>query len=312
MIHHASDTETDQAFPLHELSSTPELVLDCRSNLAESVIWDDREDKLVWVDIHAGVVWSWRPLQSAEPKSVKVGSRIGAVALSEGPEVIVAREAGFAAIDLSTGVSRSLGEVPNPVTNVRLNDGRVDPVGRFVCGGMDESEPQRSVAALYSLSAHNGCATMLESIRCTNSICWSPSGTTFYFTDMPTRRIDAFDYDIRSGTLSNRRLFCDLSDEPGLPDGSIVDAEGCLWNAQWGGAKLVRYTPDGRVDREVRLPVTNPTCLAFGGKDLDVLFVTTAWFGLTSVQRGAQPTAGSIYAFRPGVRGRAEYRFGAR
>ena len=104
-------------------------------------------------------------------------------------------------------------------------------------------------------------------------------------------------------------MFVDLSAEPGLPDGSVVDADGCLWNAQWQGSKLVRYRPDGSVEREVALPVSNPTCLAFGGPELDVLFVTSAWFTLDEAQRRRQPHAGSVFAFRPGVRGRPECRY---
>jgi L-arabinonolactonase len=126
---------------------------------------------------------------------------------------------------------------------------------------------------------------------------------------MPTRRIDAFDYDLASGAISNRRVFASLADEPGLADGSIVDAEGCLWNAQWRGSKLVRYRPDGSVEREVPLPISNPTCMAFGGPDLDILFVTTAWFTLSPEQRAAEPLAGNVFAFRPGVRGRKEARY---
>jgi L-arabinonolactonase len=126
---------------------------------------------------------------------------------------------------------------------------------------------------------------------------------------MPTRRIDALDYDVVTGHVGNRRLFASLADQPGSADGSVVDAEGCLWNAQWRGAKLVRYRPDGRIDREIALPVSNPTCLAFGGPNLDILFVTSAWFTLSDEERKREPHAGSLFAFRPGVCGRPEYRY---
>ena len=131
-----------------------------------------------------------------------------------------------------------------------------------------------------------------------------------YFTDMPSRKIEAFDYDIATGTVCNRRLFADLGNEAGLADGSTVDAEGYLWNAQWGGGKIVRYSPQGAVDREIFLPVENPTCLTFGGAELDILFVTTAWFGLDEERRRKQPHAGSLFALRPGVRGFRENRYG--
>jgi L-arabinonolactonase len=125
---------------------------------------------------------------------------------------------------------------------------------------------------------------------------------------MPTRRIDQFDYD-ELGGIRNRRLFASFENLGGLPDGSTVDSEGCLWNAVWGGGKVVRFAPDGRLDREIKLPVTNPTCVAFGGEDLNVLFVTSAWFGLTDSQRESEPFAGSLFAVEPGVRGRPEHRY---
>jgi L-arabinonolactonase len=165
------------------------------------------------------------------------------------------------------------------------------------------------LSALYSLESDHTTRQLLSGVSCANSLCWSGDGRTLYFADMPSRRIDAFGYDVGSGALSNKRLFASVAAEPGLADGSIVDAEDCLWNAQWGGGKIMRYTPDGAIDREVRLPVSNPTCLAFGGPNLDILFVTTAWFGLNDTERAAQPHAGSIFAFRPGVRGRPENRY---
>jgi L-arabinonolactonase len=174
---------------------------------------------------------------------------------------------------------------------------------------MDEGAPQEPLARLYGLDANRSVSILLSGISCTNSLCWSPDGRTLYLTDMPTRRIDAFDYDLKNGVASNRRVFTSLANEPGLADGSIIDADGYLWNAQWQGSKLVRYRPDGSVEREVRLPVSNPTCMAFGGPDLDLLFVTTAWFTLTPEQRTAEPFAGSLFAFRPGVRGRKETRY---
>jgi len=223
---------------------------------------------------------------------------------------VVALERGFALLDLTSERAELIAEVQDSAPTTRLNDGRVDPAGRFICGGMDEGVPQQPVAHLYSLGEDGSVATLLRGIGCANSLCWSVDGRIMYFSDMPTRRIDAFDYDIGNGLASNRRKFTQLPGTAGLPDGSVVDAEGFLWNAQWQGSRLVRYDPSGAIEREVTLPVSNPTCLAFGGPGLEVLFVSTAWFGLSDAQRQAQPHAGSLFAFRPGVRGRREHRFG--
>jgi L-arabinonolactonase len=124
-----------------------------------------------------------------------------------------------------------------------------------------------------------------------------------YHADTPQGEIWAFDYDTSTGTPSNRRTLCRFDDQPGVPDGSIVDADGCLWNAQWNGGRVLRYTPDGRVDRVIEVPVMNPTCVAFGGPGLDTLFITSAKFTMTPEQLGEYPLSGALLAVRPGVTG---------
>jgi len=292
-----------------QLSSQPTVALDCRNCLGESVVWDDRERRLFWVNIHDAEIWSWDPASDYEPVVLCLPERVGALGLRENRGLVLALASGFALFDPKTAHLEKLTDVESDLPTTRLNDGRIDPAGRFVCGGMDEGDPQRPLSAVYSFNRDHNPRKIIHDISCANSICWSPNGQIMYFTDMPSRRIDAFDYDTASGDLSNQRVFADLAKEPGSADGSIVDAEGCLWNAQWRGSKLVRYCPDGTIDREVPLPVSNPTCLTFGGEDLDILFVTSAWFTLTDEERAQEPHAGSLFAFRPGVRGRCEFRY---
>lgn len=287
------------------LSEEPVVQLDCRHILGESPVWDEREQVLYWVNIHAAELWAWEP--GGQARSVQLPQRVGAIGLREQGGLVLALESGFALLDRFDASLHKIRHVDAP-PHTRMNDGRVDPCGRFVCGGMNEETPQRSTAALYSLDHGGDVEMLLDGIACTNSLCWSPDGRTMYFSDMPTRRIDAFEYDARSGAIANRRRFVTLT-SPGAPDGSIVDAEGHLWNAQWGGAKLVRYRPDGSVEREVSLPVSNPSCLAFGGPDLDILYVTSAWFTLDAAAREREPLAGSLFAFRPGVQGLPAARF---
>jgi L-arabinonolactonase len=292
-----------------QLGSEPKVVLDCRNCLGESIVWDDRERRLYWVNIHNGEVWSWDPDPGSEPVILRLPERVGALGLREAGGLVLALAKGFALFDPNTSRLQKLTEIEADLPTTRLNDGRIDPAGRFVCGGMDEGDPQQPLSAVYSLDHNQAARRIIHGISCANSICWSPDGRIMYFTDMPSRRIDAFDYDPETGDLTHRRVFADLRNEPGAADGSIIDAEGCLWNAQWRGSKLVRYRPDGTVEREVPLPVSNPTCLAFGGDNLDILFVTTAWFTLSDKERTQEPHAGSLFAFRPGVRGRREYRY---
>lgn len=290
-------------------TAVADLALDCRNNLGESIIWDDRSDTLYWANIHEGEIWAWSPLGKTEAQVWTLGERVGAIGLREGEGLVVALAPGFAFFDLSTGMLDKQQDIEPGLPTTRLNDGRVDPAGRFVCGGMDEADPQQPITSVYTFSSNGDVTKTIAGITCANSICWSPDGATMYFTDMPSRRIDAFDYDPLTGATSNRRPFVDLSREPGLADGSVVDSDGYLWNAQWGGNKVVRYSPAGKVDREISLPITNPTCLCFGGKDLDTLFVTSAWFGLDEATRLNQPNAGSLFALKPGVTGQREYRF---
>lgn len=272
------------------------------------MLWDEVAQALWWVDIHRAQVWTWAPDSDDEPACIQLDERVGAIALRQNG-LALALESGFALLDSAIDAPRRVGAVETQLVSTRLNDGRVDPAGRFVCGGMDESSPQRPISAVYVLEPDLSVRPLISGISCANSICWSPTGSTLYFADMPTRRIDAYPYSTEDGSVGTRSTFVDLAAEPGLADGSAVDADGYLWNAQWGGSKVVRYAPDGTMDREIPLPVSNPTCVTFGGPDFDTLFITTAWFGLSEVQRRAQPHAGSIFALKPGVRGRPENRF---
>lgn len=222
---------------------------------------------------------------------------------------MLALEKGFGRLNPSTGAIELCASVAEDKADTRLNDGRVDPAGRFVCGGMHEGTPQMPLSALWCWEGGNKVKRILPEVACANSICWSPDGTLLYFTDMPQGTIKVFPYNPLTAEIGESRIFADLSDQPGLADGSVVDEEGFLWNAQWGGARVVRYAPDGSIDRIIPLPVDNPTCLTFGGKDRDVLFITTAWWGLTEAQRQQQPLAGGLFALKPGVRGQHRYRF---
>jgi sugar lactone lactonase YvrE len=163
------------------------------------------------------------------------------------------------------------------------------------------------VGSLYRFDAGFECTKLRNAIIIPNSLAFSPDGRTMYFADTNRNTIWAYDYDPASGAATRERVFVDAG--KGRPDGSCVDADGCLWNADYGAARVVRYTPAGKVDRTFELPVTNVTCCCFGGKDLDTLYITTATQRLSPEELARQPLAGSLFALRPGVRGLAESRF---
>jgi L-arabinonolactonase len=213
----------------------PELLLDCRIQLGESIIWDDREHLLCWVNIHDGEICMWNPNTTKPPDIVRLSERVGALGLRRGGGLVLALASGFALFDPKTSYLQRLADVEGHLPSTRLNDGRVDHAGRFVCAGMDEAPTQRPISALYALGTDRRVRELLGHITCANSLWWSLNGSTMYFTDMPTRCIEAFDCDIWTGEVANPRIFTNLADQPGFADGSVVDAEGCLWNAQWGG-----------------------------------------------------------------------------
>lgn len=195
-------------------------------------------------------------------------------------------------------------EPGNPET--RLNDGRTDREGRFVVGGMNEvtGRPDSSV---IRISADGAVQTILTGVSCANSTCFSPDGSLMYFADTPRRRIDAYAYD---GDLpGTAQPFADMQAEPGLPDGSCVDAEGGVWNAEWEGGQVVRFDAQGRLTHRVTLPEPKATCCAFGGQDLSTLFITTSRLMSTPEQIAAAPLSGSLFAVRPGFRGIADSPF---
>lgn len=275
-----------------------------RLELGESILWDGAAGALSWVDIHRGDLW--RLSTDGELARVRLPDRVGAIGLRAGrPGHVAGLAKGFGLVD-PDGTFTHLAAIETDLPGTRLNDGRCDPFGNFLCGGMRETGDAAS--ALYRLRPDGRVDRLLTGIGCANSTCFSPDGQILYFADMPTARIIAYPYD-PDGSLGAGRLFFDFTGHAGLPDGSTVDAEGCLWSTHWGGGCLSRHDPDGRMIAMIPLPVTNPTCLAFGGPDLRTLFISTATFGMSPAQAAAEPSAGSVLSLRCDVPGLPEPRF---
>jgi L-arabinonolactonase len=286
-------------------STEAALVVACQNFLGECVLWDADAAEVVWIDIAAGEIWRYDPRTGATSK-LTVGERIGAIGLRHEGGHVAGLASGFAFIDAADGAITRLTAVETDLPSTRLNDGRVDRQGRFICGGMDENLPRQPISAVYRLDPDRTVTPILTRIALANSTCFSPDGTTMYFTDMPTRKILAYAYDVDEGVPHSPTLFVDLADDPGNPDGSVIDADGCLWNAQFGGARVVRYDPTGRVDRVITVPVSNPTCCTLGGADYRTLYVTTARADLTDEELANEPDAGGLYAVELDVEGLPE------
>src|SRR6266446_747788 len=279
---------------------------DVRNILGEGVIWDPRSGSLLWTDIERSELWT---LDSCgEISVVKAPDRIASFAVRETGGLVVAFASGFAFWDPKTGRRQDIEKFEAHLPHTRLNDGGTDRQGRFLAGGFDERDgkPISSLCRLdFDLSVH----TLLTDISCSNSLCFSPDGRVMYFADTPKAVIWRFRYDIDAGVPFDRQIFATFENQPGTPDGSCVDADGCLWNAQWNGRRVVRYTPNGQIDRIIEIPVRNPTCVAFGGADLEVLYITTARYRMKPDELEAEPLAGALFAMRPGVSGLAAKKF---
>lgn len=285
-----------------------ELVIDCANVLGEGVTWNAAVRRLHWVDIESSELWTLDP-SSGNVSTHNVPERICCVAPRHSGSFVAGFASGFAFYDPVTKARENLASFEPEKPTTRLNDGRTDRQGRLVAGGFDEKNGA-FVSSVVRLDADRRVSKLFDGVACANGLCFSPDGRTMYFADSPARKIWAFDYDTDSGTTSNRKVLVTFDEQPGLPDGSCVDADGCIWNAQWNGRRVVRFTPDGRVDRVVSVPTLNPTCVAFGGASLDTLYITTAQYLMTPEQLAATTHAGALFACIPGVRGVADPAFG--
>lgn len=284
-----------------------DLALRHDSDVGEGPIWDPENRELIWVDVTKGYIHSWN-LNSGSLHSLSLGLHIGAVGLHSDSSLVAAVRDGFAIVDRESGNMEYLASVLQD-QETRFNDGKCDPLGRFVAGTM-RYQPSPATAALYSCDATGRVKTILGEVGLSNGLCWDEKGETVFFIDTLTGSISRFDYDLESGELHNRTTFFSFKESDGSPDGMTIDAEGNLWVALWAGAKVVRIDASGRLVQEIPLPVSQPTSVTFGGENLDQLFITSARYQLSSSQLESQPLAGSIFVIDLDVAGREEPRFG--
>ncbi|MGF1475619.1 MAG: SMP-30/gluconolactonase/LRE family protein [Geminicoccaceae bacterium] len=284
------------------MSVSIEKVLDVRARTGECATWDPASGRLLWVDIPACEFHRFDPANGAD-ETFSMPSMVGCFALAPENGVIVALEEGFHHFDPGTGALAFLTQPePDRPTN-RFNDGTTDPKGRFWAGTMPKqgaSQDRGPEGALYCLDTDGSAGRHSTGYFTQNGLAFSPSGDLLYVSDSSpwVRSIWVYDYDLETGSTGDRRLFFDTNAVAGRPDGGTIDADGCYWMAGVGGAQLVRLTPRGDIDRIIDLPVKKPTKIAFGGNDLDVIFVT-------SIASGDEddPSGGAIFAVRAGVTG---------
>ncbi|WP_378950055.1 SMP-30/gluconolactonase/LRE family protein [Mesorhizobium sp. ANAO-SY3R2] len=276
------------------------------ARLGECPLWCERTGTLWWVDVLEPALWSHDAATGACTRHPVEARRIGSLALREGGGLVLACDNGLFAYDPATGRQTLLVDPEPGAVGHRKNDGRADAAGNFWIGTLRETD-YAPVGVLYRVAPDLSVTMAAQELAIPNSLAFDPERGRMYFADTRAYTIWACDYDAESGTLGERRTFA-TTDAPARPDGSCIDAEGHLWNAEYAGGRLVRYSPSGDISGVVDLPVSHPTCCCFGGPDLDRLYVTSAIEPLSAEQRRAEPLAGNVLVLDAGVRGRPEFR----
>jgi sugar lactone lactonase YvrE len=275
------------------------VAFDIGAELGEGALWDWRHDLLVAVDIPAGHVLLNDP-GDGSTKSIEVGQPVSAAMLRGEHDLLLAVRDGFATLDLDTGVVEPLLSVEADKPANRMNDADCDARGRCFAGTMATDDTPRA-GTLYRLDEDLSVHAVLDGLTISNGLGWSPSGDVMYHIDSKAGGVDAHDFDANSGALSGRRRLVDTDSSWGLPDGLATDAEGGIWVAFWDGSALRRFSAEGELTETLELPAARPTRPAFGGTDLDELYVTSAKLDPEQTLDG--DLGGAIFVLEPGVRG---------
>lgn len=288
------------------------LAVDSRCTHGEGVLWCEQRQAVFWVDISGQRLWRHDPAD-ALTRSWSLPDRPACLGLMEDGRllVVMAKSIALADPDAPAGALplQTVCAVEADQPHTRSNDGRADRHGNFVFGTMDEHPDKAARGAFYQFSFAHGLRRLpLGGVSIPNSICFSRDGRTLYYCDSLQPRILCCDYDPDRAWTGSPRVFAQVDAEGAEPDGSVIDAEGHLWNAQWRAWRVVRYAPDGRIERIVPMPVKHPTCPAFGGPDLRHLFVISSRLDHTAEELARTPQAGGLFACAPGIAGLPEGR----
>lgn len=286
------------------------------NTLGEGIQWCVTKNEIWWTDIEESRLYSY-DLGKDQLKEFKTPEAVCSFAFIDSSEaseneLLVAFESGIAYYNPISQKRKWLNPEMTDRTSQRLNDGRIDRQGRFWVGSMsldsDDYSKRDGLGQLYRFDTHGRLEKREKNIHISNGLCWSPDSKHMYFSDSARGEIYRYDFDPVSGTNRNRILFA-KTPKGAFPDGACVDAKGYVWSAHWGASKVVRYNPSGLVDTEIKVPASQPSCVAFGGKDLNLLLVTSARTGLTDEQLLSEPHAGNVFIFETNVAGLPESRY---
>lgn len=276
-------------------------VWNAEAQVGEAPTWDPVNKLLYWFDIPSKLFYIYEP-SSDRKHTLDLEHETACLGLTNNGDLIAGTREGFARLHQTSG-ELSLLTNPEPDVASRFNDGKVGPDGRFYAGTIsDAREPE---CAFYRLDPDGSTSKLFDGVTNSNGLAWSLDHKTLYYIDTPTRKVDAFDFDASTGTLSNRRIAFEVAEAlGGKPDGMTIDAEGCLWIAHFGGAKVTRWNPDtGECIGRVSVPARDVTCPTFGGEKLDTLYITTARIKMEDTDLMQQPFAGGLFSAKVGVSG---------
>ena len=278
------------------------LAYEIDAKLGEGAIWNHSTNELFWIDIEGKSLHIYNP-KTNKNRSLKTPSRIGTVVPINDKEALIALENGVSKINLKTGVINSFVDMENNLINSRLNDGKCDPSGRLWVGSM-HLEQENGKANLYKIVTLGNLETMIDSVTISNGIVWTSDKKTMYYIDTPTSQIKAYNYNNSTGNITNPRVAVQIPTELGYPDGMTIDEEGMVWVGMWDGNAVIRFNPKtGDVLQTIEVPSHNITSCAFGGDNLETLYITTASIDMTDDELKKYPLSGSVFKVEPGVKG---------
>lgn len=278
------------------------LVLDAKAQLGEGPIWHHELKQLYWIDIEGRQLFLYTPAVD-ELRNFPTQERIGTVVPIEGGGALVALQNGIHSMDLISGNMTLLANPLDTLPDMRFNDGKCDPVGRFWIGTM-HLQTKQGAASLYVMDSRHHVKKVLDDVTISNGIIWSLDQKKMYYIDTPTNQVKAFDYDITTGDISSPRVIITIPEASGSPDGMTIDEEGMLWIGLYGGGAVGRFNPNtGELMQKIGVPALNVTACAFGGDLLETLYITTASIGMHDEQKKKYPFAGGLFAVKPGVKG---------
>lgn len=295
--------------PAAQAIGTDAILVECGDELGEGPVWDADAGVLRWVDLFGAAIQSWDPA-TGDHQRIEFPGTLGAVIPRRGRGPLIAAERDLVELDDDGTVGRTLVTVDPDRPRNRLNDCRCDSAGRLWAGTMSTTVGTPGEGSVYRIDADLEPRREIAATTISNGIGWDPADRWMYFVDSATYRLDAFEFDAAAGALGERRTVARIDPDEGLPDGLAVDAEGGIWVALFGGGRVNRYAPDGRLDQVLRLPFRNPTCPAFGGPGMETLFITTARYERAPAEADRTKGAGALLAVDVGVAGLPPVAFG--